>query len=989
MLIIISLVLFLVSISAVSAVDYVDTGIIAETNDIDAIDISQEYTNVNDIISTENENVFDDDIIDEDTISDDIQTDEKLGQSPDDDVLGDGELSLTQVGGSNSYSAGDTVYLKMGTFSMASGSDTITIYRNNAVYGTTTYSQATSSSGVPVVLLAGTNNIYFSYTNFLYGKLTSNVLTFTTSSGGDSGNTNGTNPLSVSVSATKYQVYVGEGVNVTYVVDTSPYPESEIDKYTERMKVYMDGVDITSTILSYANNPDMALWVLPEDASNPQEGFYVGFTDPGNYTFVIEYPGNGYFAAVNGSVTIEVLANNIDTNGTNDTNGSEEIETQIKLRDGATNSTSVTVNVGDTVSLSAYMPYDYYVLQMSTNAGFSSSTTIAYDDGHEYWHNIATYTFNNAGTYYFRLMNYYGRYDDYSNIVSYTVVNSITPVDNGTNDTNDTNGTGDDNDTNSSTEGSNPLSILINADSYQINAGDSVNVTYVVNTYPYPESEIDKESERMKVYLNGEDVTNAILSLADDPDMALCVLPEDASNPQGGFVFSFSDSGNYTFVIEYPGNSYFAAVNSSITIEVIENTPDTNDTEEKAPVIVNAYSNATSGIVNDTFKISWNVNTLAWSNNLIGENETVRVYINGVDYTENIGSSYLKVKDENSYAGSNSFILTTASEGIYTIVIEYCGNDVFEAGNSTVIVLNISDMSDEGTDNGTDDNQSESEYSMIINHVVRVGDSIVLTGVLKDDISGIVYYYDNGTQIGVAATGSPFSYNFTTVGIHNISSVCGDYEDSSLIVVVESESNENNTNPTEFSKIGTQFEFSDMNTTVIVSERSGEYFYAVLKDADGNPLAGKFVQIGFNGKIYNRTTNASGGFRLQVNLNISAGYTFALSFLGDDEYNGTFGVAKIRVSTVKPTITGKSVTYKSSASSKTISATLKCNGTPIAKKRITFRVDGKIYFAYTDSNGVASVKVSLTTKKTYAYTATFEGNTMYGAVTASSQIKIN
>ncbi|WP_298521906.1 Ig-like domain-containing protein, partial [uncultured Methanobrevibacter sp.] len=58
----------------------------------------------------------------------------------------------------------------------------------------------------------------------------------------------------------------------------------------------------------------------------------------------------------------------------------------------------------------------------------------------------------------------------------------------------------------------------------------------------------------------------------------------------------------------------------------------------------------------------------------------------------------------------------------------------------------------------------------------------------------------------------------------------------------------------------------------------GNYFKVQLFDANGNPLVNKTVFIGFNGKVYNKTTNESGWAELQINLKQEGKYTFATAF---------------------------------------------------------------------------------------------------------------
>ena len=122
---------------------------------------------------------------------------------------------------------------------------------------------------------------------------------------------------------------------------------------------------------------------------------------------------------------------------------------------------------------------------------------------------------------------------------------------------------------------------------------------------------------------------------------------------------------------------------------------------------------------------------------------------------------------------------------------------------------------------------------------------------------------------------------------------------------------------------------------------------------------------------------------MQVNLNTPGGYTFALSYLGDEKYNGTFGVAKITV--VKNNAT---LTVKTSGKKATLTLALG-NGTKVSGQKISFTVKGKTYTATTNANGVATVTVSISAKGTYAYTASFAGNTQINKVTKTGSMKIS
>ena len=194
-------------------------------------------------------------------------------------------------------------------------------------------------------------------------------------------------------------------------------------------------------------------------------------------------------------------------------------------------------------------------------------------------------------------------------------------------------------------------------------------------------------------------------------------------------------------------------------------------------------------------------------------------------------------------------------------------------------------------------------------------------------------------------------------------------------------------------RIATEIVYQNMTTTAVDTKtdgRIGKYFYITLKDAEGVALANKHVQIGFNGVVYDRDTDENGQARLQINLKAEGVYTFAVAFLGDDQYNGSFVVAKITVSKQTGSLTVPAKTYKASAATKSLTATFKsAKGGLVAGKKVTFTVNGKTYSATTNAKGVATVKVSLNTKGTYSFTAKFAGDSTYAAISKTAKLTIN
>ena len=206
------------------------------------------------------------------------------------------------------------------------------------------------------------------------------------------------------------------------------------------------------------------------------------------------------------------------------------------------------------------------------------------------------------------------------------------------------------------------------------------------------------------------------------------------------------------------------------------------------------------------------------------------------------------------------------------------------------------------------------------------------------------------------------------------------------------QSYENNITIISRERTSTRIIYQNMSTVAVNSKvdgRIGKYFEVNLTDDEGQPLNNMPVQIGFNGAVYNRTTNATGGVKLQINLGYEGSYTFAIAFLGDNKYEGSFEVAIIKVSKQAPKITAPAKTYKASAKTKTITATfLSDKGHGVKGKKISFVINGKTYTGTTNDKGVASVKVSLNKKGTYTCTAKFAGDGMYKATSTNFKVKI-
>ncbi|ADC45938.1 adhesin-like protein [Methanobrevibacter ruminantium M1] len=236
----------------------------------------------------------------------------------------------------------------------------------------------------------------------------------------------------------------------------------------------------------------------------------------------------------------------------------------------------------------------------------------------------------------------------------------------------------------------------------------------------------------------------------------------------------------------------------------------------------------------------------------------------------------------------------------------------------------------------------------------------------------------------------PVSAN-TTVEVSYTDSNMATVTSSMSLTVIETIVEINKTIVVPPIRNASQIVCSDMNTISVAQEdgRVGEYFNVKLVDANGKPLANKFIQIGFNGRVYDRTTDENGSTKLQINLAYKGTYTFAIAYLGDDNYNGSFVVSKIKVTQQTPSLKTSSKTYKTSAKTKALTATFKTvGGKPISGKTVKFTVNGKTYSGKTNAKGVATVNVSLNKKGTYSFTVKYAGDDIFKAVSASGKLTL-
>ena len=174
----------------------------------------------------------------------------------------------------------------------------------------------------------------------------------------------------------------------------------------------------------------------------------------------------------------------------------------------------------------------------------------------------------------------------------------------------------------------------------------------------------------------------------------------------------------------------------------------------------------------------------------------------------------------------------------------------------------------------------------------------------------------------------------------------------------------------------------------------GTMFYFYLKDGDGKGVANKAVKIGIFDKIYTVKTDKNGRAGLQINIANANYYTYGISFLGDDDYKASFAVCSLQIVKKSVTITPAKTSYsfKTSAKTKTVTATLKSTNSYIPKgKQVTLTIAGKTFKATIGDKGQISFNIgSITAKGTYNVAIKFAGTNTYASATSKTiSVKIS
>ena len=338
---------------------------------------------------------------------------------------------------------------------------------------------------------------------------------------------------------------------------------------------------------------------------------------------------------------------------------------------------------------------------------------------------------------------------------------------------------------------------------------------------------------------------------------------------------------------------------------------------------------------------------------------TVKVTVGGVDYFVTV------------VAGEGSVEVSNLAPANYTVTAKFDGNENYTEALADGQKLEVTRVAKVDLNVSTDGN----------NIVIKLTDED------KKPVDGKVNVTIDGKTQEVTVKNGVATVP-TTPGNHNVTVVYpGDAVHGGTKVV----NNIVNVGP-KVVKIGTVFTVSRMKVPTYnkyLDKKKDYVIYATLKDVNGKVLAGKKVKYASHGKTVIRTTNSKGQIKFYVTHTPAGMCNRALSFIGDSKYKACFKTVGVKIYRQKAKLVVKKKTFKASQKVKKLTAKLtNTKGKKIGGRKIVFTVNGKKYTAKTNKKGIATVKVKLTSKKTYKVKVKFAGDKTFKKATKNSSVKI-
>lgn len=155
----------------------------------------------------------------------------------------------------------------------------------------------------------------------------------------------------------------------------------------------------------------------------------------------------------------------------------------------------------------------------------------------------------------------------------------------------------------------------------------------------------------------------------------------------------------------------------------------------------------------------------------------------------------------------------------------------------------------------------------------------------------------------------------------------------------------------------------------------------------GNSNSGKVIKIKVNGETYSRKTDSNGIVNFNFPSLNKGFYTFKYVYDGNKFFKPSQRIDSVTIlDKAIPKLTVKSTTEFGYGAGTLLKVELTADGVPLAKRTMTFTIEGKIYIDTTDEKGIASVPIDLDIG---SHTINYKTNTIYNVSGTSGSCSIN
>ena len=337
--------------------------------------------------------------------------------------------------------------------------------------------------------------------------------------------------------------------------------------------------------------------------------------------------------------------------------------------------------------------------------------------------------------------------------------------------------------------------------------------------------------------------------------------------------------------------------------------------------------------------------------------------LSGQTVTLTIGDKTVDVITKN---GEFEYTTVFKSVGEQTITASYAGSDNYVASDASVtfdvakqdVVVTVDPIAD-------------SAY----------GDNVTITGKFSD-VDGKAI---SNSNVRVFVNGKKFLAKTDKTGTYTLSVKVNAVGENNVTVAYAGNDNYNSYEDTTTFNADKQDVIVTVNAIEDTKVGENVTITGTFTDKNGKAIINSNVKITINGKKYYARTDSTGSYTFTTTVTSAGINNVTVGYSGNDKYNSyedvtTFNVGAqdvlVTVNPIEDTVVGENVTITGTFTDK--------YGKAIINSNVKITVNGKKYYARTDSTGLYTFTTTVTTEGNNNITAGYAGSAKYNAYETST-----